>query len=430
MLNPRRWGFALVAVAALLLASRPAAAAGFAIFEQGARSMGFAGAFVAQASDPSAIFFNAAGIAFLKGNQIHAGAALIAPNTDFTGQDPFPGSSATATSNVGVTVPPVFDFTHQFSERLVLGIGLDVPFGLRTGWDNPDSFSGRFISKQAKLTGFSLNPTVAYKLADRFAVGVGLDIRFSKVSLERNAGGINPYTQQVFDIAAVDLESHTNTGFGFNLGILAKPNDALSIGVSYRSKVKVDFDGDATFTRIPTGNAQLDALAALALPVGSAPVTTSIDFPAIAMAGVAYSWKDWTVEGDVDWYQWSSFQDLAIVFPNQPSLSQTITENYKDTWQFRIGVERRLNDTWAVRGGYYYDETPSPPESVGPLLPDASRNGAALGGTWKRGRLNVSAAYWHVFFKDRSTEGVNRDNFNGLYQSSANVLALSIGYGF
>src|SRR5260221_12783245 len=90
------------ALAAGILGPVPAHAAGFAIFEQGARGMGFAGAFTAQANDPSAIFHNAAGIAFLKGKQFYLGGTLIHPSTTFTGDDPFPGSSVTQQGDVSV----------------------------------------------------------------------------------------------------------------------------------------------------------------------------------------------------------------------------------------------------------------------------------------------------------------------------------------
>ena len=94
-----------------------------------------------------------------------------------------------------------------------MGIGLHVPYGLRTSWENRDTtYTGRFVSKRAELNNYSINPTVAYKLADRLAVGGGLDVRLSTVGLERNVGIINPFTQHVVDAAAVDLESNTNTG--------------------------------------------------------------------------------------------------------------------------------------------------------------------------------------------------------------------------
>ena len=76
---------ALRALLALPLLAAPASAkaSGFAIESQGARAMGFAGAYVAQASDPSAIFYNAAGIAFLKGKQLYVSGALAGLSTDF-----------------------------------------------------------------------------------------------------------------------------------------------------------------------------------------------------------------------------------------------------------------------------------------------------------------------------------------------------------
>jgi hypothetical protein len=92
-----------MAAFSLTLLPAPTQAAGFAIFEQGAKSMGFGGAFVAQANDPSAIFHNAAGIAFLKGNQIHLGGTAIAPKTDFTGADPYPGAGITEKISISLS---------------------------------------------------------------------------------------------------------------------------------------------------------------------------------------------------------------------------------------------------------------------------------------------------------------------------------------
>src|SRR5688500_5110893 len=109
------------ALATLALAARPAAAGGFAVSEQGARSMGFAGAFTAQATDPSAIAHNAAAIAFLKGRQFSIGGAWLGPHTTFTGSDPFPGSGVSERTQDVSLLPPAIFYTHQFSERLVLG---------------------------------------------------------------------------------------------------------------------------------------------------------------------------------------------------------------------------------------------------------------------------------------------------------------------
>ena len=110
------------ALAACIFGPVPAHAAGFAIFEQGARGMGFAGAFTAQANDPSAIFHNAAGIAFLKGKQFYFGGTLIHPSTTFTGADPFPGASVTEKGDTSLLVPPAVYYTQPFSFKTTMNL--------------------------------------------------------------------------------------------------------------------------------------------------------------------------------------------------------------------------------------------------------------------------------------------------------------------
>lgn len=425
---PFRWA----AVLTLVLACAPRSdAAGFAIFEQGARGMGFAGAVTAQSADGSAIFHNAAGIAFLRNRQIYFGGTAIQPGTDFTGATPFPGEGVVEKGDVGLLIPPHAYYTQPLTDRLSFGVGLHVPYGLETGWENPDAYTGRFISTRARLKGFALNPTIAYKLEDRLAVGIGFDARFSSLGLERRVPVVNPFTQKVIDGAAVTLDSDTNTGFGFNVGVLAKATDSLSVGASYRHKVKVDYSGTATFEPITTGNAELDLRVRASLPQGPTPLETSIEFPAVASFGFAKSFDDvWTFEADVNWYQWKTFDALQLTFETEPRLNETIEENYENSFQYRVGLERVLSETWAVRGGYFFDETPSPPASISPLLPDANRNGFCLGGSYTSGQLRLDAAAWYVRAAERSTAGQNRDHYDGTYKGRALTLGVSLGYTF
>lgn len=424
--SPVATGLLLVAV---LAGAGRSDAAGFAIFEQGAKGMGFAGAFTAQANDPSAIFHNAAGIAFLKGPQIYVGATAIRPSTEFTGAAPYPGSTVVEEGDVGILPVPSLYYTRPFTDRLSWGVGIHTPFGLKTAWANPDTYTGRFISQEASLSGVAVNPTVAYQLADRLAVGGGVDVRLSKIALRRRVPVVNPFTLRLADAAQLELDSDLATGVGFNLGLLARPNDEWSVGLSYRHSVAVDYSGEGVFRLLPTGNAELDARVAARLPAGAVAVDTAIEFPAFASLGVAWQRDDWTVEGDVNWYGWSSFDVLHLDFERN-ELDSVIEEHYEDALQFRVGAERRLSDTWSVRGGYFFDRSPSPTESVSPLLPDADRHGLAIGGSWTDGRLRVDAASWLVLSSSRSTEGINRDRYEGTYDSRAITFALSLGYGF
>lgn len=431
MLNQRcRAALLACAFLALSVAPLPSHASGFAIFEQGAKGMGFAGAFTAQ-SDPSSIFHNAAGIGFLKGKQLYFGGTLIAPSTEFAGASPFPGAGVIEKGDAGLIIPPALDYTQQLSENLVVGIGVHVPFGLRTRWENRETtFSGRFLSKRAQVQSISINPTVAYKLADRLAIGGGLDIRLTKVELDRNVPAINPFTLRAVDAAAVALTSKRAKDFGFNLGFLAKPTESLSIGASYRHSVQVDFEGEANFTLLPTGNGQLDAAIARRLPAGSVAVTTDIQFPSLFSVGAAYEWSDWTLAGQVDFQQWSSFDSLPLTFEGRGDLSSVIEEGYQNSRIYRVGLERRFGERWALRGGYYLDKTPVPVASVSPLLPDADRQGLAAGFSFQSGNWRLDVANWYLFFKDRSTEGQSRENFNGTYKANAELLAVSLGWSF
>src|SRR5215475_2578229 len=102
----------------LLFAPLPLRAAGFALFEAGAKGQGFAGAFTAQASDPSAMFHNPAGIAFLRGKQLYLGGTAVMPSWQFDGAAPFPGEGVHETDAVSVLLPPAAYYSQAFSPRL------------------------------------------------------------------------------------------------------------------------------------------------------------------------------------------------------------------------------------------------------------------------------------------------------------------------
>src|SRR5256885_5700092 len=89
--------------AALVLATGtvPVHAASFRILDQGAAAAGQSDAFTAQADDPSAIYYNPAGMTQLRRVQAYLGAALIGGNTPFRKG---PGQ----TSRGGFNSPPAY----------------------------------------------------------------------------------------------------------------------------------------------------------------------------------------------------------------------------------------------------------------------------------------------------------------------------------
>lgn len=422
---------ALRALLALPLLASPALAraSGFALESQGARAMGFSGAYVAQAADPSAIYFNAAGIGFLRGSHLYVGALFGGLSTDFTGEGPFPPAGTLETSSRGLGVLPTIYYSQQAGDKLYLGVGFNRPFGFRSEWGNPDRFTGRYICVECSVNSWSLNPTLAYRVEDRLAIGAGLDVRFSDFkTVRRLQASPNPFPVPT-DVAEYTLDSQWKTALGFNLGILAMPSESLSIGVSYRHSVSFTHDAQADFVQILTGTTAVDEAVAASLPPTQ---MTAVDFtyPAAIAVGVAYKNRYWTVEADFQWMLWSSFDEVAVTFPTTPALSSTLPQLYENTWRGALGAEYVISETWEVRGGYSYDHSPQPTETISPFLHDEDRHGFALGGSYKRENVRLDATARYLVYSDRSTQGLSQYDFNGLYQSSGFSVSVALGYRF
>ncbi|HEX2254301.1 MAG TPA: outer membrane protein transport protein [Thermoanaerobaculia bacterium] len=436
-----RWKTKILAPAAAAFAvavlASPAFGAGFAIFEQGTKAMGMAGAFTAQADDPSALFHNAAGIAFQEEGELAIGFTYIRSlEGEFEGADPFPGEGYTAEQETLSEFPPHAYWVRPINETFTFGLGVMTPFGLTTEWD-PTEFRGRFISSLASLTAIDVNPTLGWQLTPTFGLGVGAVARVSTVELRRNIPRLNPFTQTQADIATLELEGgFDNIGYGWNAGILHKVNPSFSWGLSYRSKIDVEYEGDAHLTQNLTGT-PFDDLVGGALPFGTDfPVETAIDFPDLASFGVAFALsRNSLLEADVNWTGWSSFEELQIVFPEGQLPSSTIPERYEDVYNYRLGLRLGANDApsqW--RFGVVYDETPQPEGAVSPLLPDADRLGFTLGYGWQGASTSLDLAVMYLTFDERTRDENFDDDpndpstFFGTYNNEAVLIGATLGF--
>ena len=412
---------------AVLLAPVVAHASGYAIYEQGAAALGMAGAYVASAHDATAQFYNPAAMTRLEGKQLSVGGSWLATHTSFSGVAPYPGFGVTEKMKTGNFFPPNVYFTSRLNPKWAWGVGLNSPFGLGVEWESPETFTGRSIITKAHLNVINGSGSLALAPNEKWSFAAGPSVLFADVELN-NIQTIATSGGSQVNASRVKLESDFKPGYGFHVAGLATPSKDWRIGVTYRSEVKVKIDnGKASFTQIPTGDPSLDGVVAANLPPGQ-PVTTDLVFPGMLTGGVAWNPQpDWTTEVDLLWTQWSAFDKLALRFPQDPTLNQDLVENYKDQIQIRAGAERRL-PTWTYRFGYYYDHTPAPPESVTPLLPDADRNGVTVGAGITRGKWTFDAYNLFLFVVNRSTEGKERNGYNGTYKTYVNAFGVAAAY--
>jgi long-chain fatty acid transport protein len=417
----------LMVVAALAAsAAGPAQAAGFGVFEQAARPSGMANAFTAQADDPSALFYNAGGLGLVNKTDWSVGVTYIhGTKATFEGRAPFPGPGTKGEQELLRAPLPHFYFVAPINSTWKWGIGINAPFGLTTEWKNPDQFPGRFLSTKAAIRDVDINPSLGWQATPDFGIGFGVVVRASDLELRRDAPAINPFTQGVVNVAHVDLKADTKTGYGWNIGILDRYNNSFSWGLSYRSKIKIDYTGDAKLFQLSTGFPEFDAAVAAQLPFNKAlPVKTSIDYPDLASLGLAFGLSpNLLLETDVNWTGWKSFDRVDIIFPNKDLPNSTVPAHWKDVYNYRAGLRWTVSPTSQLRFGYVYDQTPQPEEAVNPLLPDANRNGVTIGwGYTGVHKFDLSLLYLKFDKRTRNKTFAGDVQFLGTYETEAVLL--------
>jgi long-chain fatty acid transport protein len=396
-----------------ILGSASAFAGGFQLNELGSRAMAQGGAFAARASDPSAIYFNPAGLGFQSEAEIYLGTTFIMPQVSFYGPvaDANDPAIKNETKMVKQTFTPINLYaTYPLMDNLHVGLGVTNPFGLGTEW--PSDWVGKYITTKVDLSAFYYSPTVAYRINDQLSIGAGLNIVTGSVKLQQEDIVISTDTHVTIDMT-------TKTAYGFTAGIQYKITPDISAGVSYRSSVKMNASGSAGF------NPQLSVV-----NVVNDNVTSSITLPATGFAGLAYKVSPkLEVEADYQYIGWSSYKQLEIDFQKDPTKNVIAPKDYSNTYIIRIGGEYTM-DALKIRAGYLYDHSPVASAYVDPLLPDANRNGVNVGLGYQFTK-NISADVSYMFLKFDQRQAVNTiSHFDGTYNALANLIGVNVGYTF
>ena len=424
--------FALIAVAFLVFA--PAArGAGFLIYEHGAAAMAMGGAFTAIANNPSAIWHNPAGLSWVPGTQIMVGGTFILPS----GSVAMPFFGKTYEQDPQLFTPPNVYVSHRFSDRITAGVGFVAPFGLGTAWPNPadDRFPLRYLGYKNDMKTFFVNPTIAVKLTDELAVGLGVSYIFSDLTLDLYQSVTLPPGEGLpYDLPTAMKAS--GNSFNFNAGILYK-GKGFSLGASYRSHFNIKYSGNVTVdnTLVPVPFQPF-------VPTAGT-VTTTFKFPDVLTAGIAVNVTDkllWSF--DFHTYFWGRFDSYtaAIIFPAPfPPESLTAPQNWKNSHCTRMGFEYQATEKLALRLGGFYDETAQPVETMDPNLPDNDRWAITLGFGYKIGKFIIDAAYHFEHFMARTSQHgyfatggipVDPNPVAGLYKTQANLIGINLTYKF
>ncbi|HUA37741.1 MAG TPA: outer membrane protein transport protein [Candidatus Sulfopaludibacter sp.] len=386
-----------------LLAAGQAQAGGFRLPNQDPEAIARGDAEVATADNPSAIYYNPAGITQLEGQNVRVGVYVISPGEEYKSP-----SGATYKANSDPEPVPQLYYVDSFQNSPIsIGLGMYSPYGLALDWGANTPFST--VAEKGSLVYLSFNPVVAWRICRSLSVGIGPTINYSKATFDQALG--LPGSQFHFDGDGVD--------YGFNAGILWQPCSMWSFGVSYRSATEINYEGTSSTSPSPP------------LP---APTSTSgsVKFPQFVTGGVSFRpTSNWNFEFDLDWADWDSLKQ--ITFENTAFGNIPLTLDYRSSFMYEFGATRQLGKGYFVSVGYIYNENSSPDANFNPLIPDSNLQLGSVG-FGRRGKHWDWAIAYHFGYNGGRTinNPPTAPDFpaNGTYKTFNNAVNIAATFKF
>jgi long-chain fatty acid transport protein len=304
-------------------------------------------------------------------------------------------------------------FAMDINPGLRFGVALNVPFGLKTEYDS--GWRGQLVALKSELKTVNINPSIAYKVSDLVSIGAGVSVQKIEAELTNFAGAAG----------LANLSAH-DTGFGFNLGLMAQVAPTTRVGASYRSSIQYELGGSATFSAAPALNSNIRA---------------DIKVPDSASLSVFHALNPkWELMGDITWTGWSSVQQLTVVRTTASAgggagtVLTTLQFQWKDTWRYGIGANYKWSDRTKLRFGLAFDETPTNDLHRTPRLPDQDRTWLALGVQHRISKAGVlEAGYAHEFIKDARVNvsvPAAGGSLTGTFKNKADIFSLQYSHVF
>jgi long-chain fatty acid transport protein len=418
-----KYGYAAAIFAA---ATRVGLASGFDLPDQDAFAIGRGLAVTATADNPSAIFYNPAGLTQLPGNNVEVGGYAISLGTQY--KNPQTGVTF-GNQNPWSEIPQLFytygNETHGYS----LGLGIYAPSGMSASF--PDTTGFRTVATQGSLEQIAINPVAAYKITDSLSIGGGLSANYANLDLRQ---GIL-WPGQSFDQFRFQGDGW---GLAGNAGMLWQPIKQLSFGAAMQSGTKVTLRGYTTAfndvaTPLPTPPYYY--------PTFSRRTDASADFqfPMKAEGGISYRpTPKWNVEFDADYIDWENEGTVNIqqasAFPPLFGKNVPVVMNWQSSWYYELGATRYFDCGWHLSAGYIFNENSVPSSHYNPLVADQDRHFFGVGLGFKGKQLSFDVAYQFGYGPDRTVTGsavsAAGQSADGTYGFISHAVALSVGWHF
>ena len=444
-----------ITIASVFIMPVTTGAASFQVLEQSPARLGTAFAGTATATDDATtVFFNPAGMARLERPQISGGLNLIKPDAGFSNAgstDSFGRAlmGPDDTLNNEIFVPNLF-YAHPVSDRLALGIGFSVPFGLTTEY-NPN-WIGRYHGTRSEVALFNVNPTLSYRVNDQLSLGFGVNYQRLDATLENAVDSFAACTQAPGATPAACAGGFLGTALSpgqrpqdssariegddmdltFDLSLLFELSEATRIGAIYRQGGSFTLNGHADFNQSAAcaGNAGCSAV----LNTLEGGVYADIEIPDVVTVSISHALnRNWMLHGDVAWTGWSSIDTINIVNTTNGLTVSTLDLDYDNTMRYAFGVSYHTGNAWTWRAGVAFDEAPQTnPVKQTPRIPDEDRTWLSVGFNYSFSEhTSIDFGYAHLFADDIDINNTEQGNtLTGSYDAGIDIVGLQANWLF
>lgn len=372
--------------------------------------------------DYSALAYNPAGMT-LGGTGVQAGISVIQLHADVTGK--YDGKYDSTNVNVTTEVPNFFA-QYKVNDRVTVGFGVYVPFGLAIEY--PKDWIGTDHGIDSELAVIDYSTAVAVKATDKLSLGLGIFARNANVDLTSSttlAPGVK--YENEFDL--------DDWGWGLHVGAMYEFTKNTRLGVSYRSrsqhKIKGDFDA-LKGSNIPSLSGRFDAILPMDAP------------EQVQLSGYHKLNDKIGLSAGAKWTRWTRFDALTI-HTSHPTTQVEVAQRWKNAWNFSLGMDYYHSENWTFRTGIGFDESPVPnSHERTTAIADNDRWEIALGASYKQNAWTFDMGYMFLYLPHYSVHN-NRHNLNNQapttptgplpqidarYHTTAHVLGLQVQYSF
>ncbi len=411
-LKKRLFSAAVAAAMVFGAASASYATNGYYMIATGAKSLGMAGAVVANPQDASTIIQNPAGIAWLEGSTVDIGGAIFTPPRKFNGHKS--DSNVYVVPSAGLAINPLG--CNCDTPHFVYGIGMYGVSGMGVDWRS-DTLTGQMgMLKKAYSNMQMMEMSIggAYR-SGSFAIGFAPVFVYQALGMEfdwkvPDVGQTTPGTPYFGMLPPAglykdSLDQANAYGVGFDIGVVYKFNEKLMVGLVYKSKrymQKLKWNTEPSFMiRGNTVKMRLDMPRQIALGINFRPI------------------RQLRLETDI---RWINYKDVMW----EPGVSGLAIKKWPFHWHnqlvFAVGAEFYASNALTLRAGFNYGKNPIKSDDINANIvsPAIVESHLTFGMSYKFTKhLQLSFAYAHAFSKSVTHKNVGQDMF--MYGSETKI---------